>query len=113
MLAHNARKPNLNSLWVKLPKEIKLHVLSYFNLVSVSYIGKTAKQTGQCIQFIFTSIDDCNVLIKDKQKIKLMEKNANNGNYQFQFFKSTEYLQAKKREDIFIKKTDQTKYNLT
>jgi Leucine-rich repeat (LRR) protein len=96
MLARNARNSNLDSLWAKLPKEIKLHVLSYLNLTSESYIGKTAKQTGQCVQFIFTHIDECNALIKDKQKIKLMEKKAINDNYQFQFFKSAEYLQAKK-----------------
>jgi hypothetical protein len=76
MLARNARDPNLGSLWGKLPKEIKLHVLSYLNLASESYIGKTAKQTGQCVQFIFAHIDECNVLIKDNQKIKVMADQA-------------------------------------
>jgi hypothetical protein len=104
MLARNARNPNPDSLWANLPKEIKLHVLSYLYLASESYIGKIAKQTGQCIQFIFTHIDECNVLIKDKQKIKLMEKEAINGNYQFQLFKSSAYHQAKKQGKISIQK---------
>jgi hypothetical protein len=81
MLARNAKNPNLNSLWAKLPKEIKLHVLNYLNSASESYISKTAKQTKQCVQFIFSNIDECNVLIKDKQRIKLIEKQDIKGNY--------------------------------
>ena len=113
MLARNARNLKSDSLWVNLPKEIKLHILSFLNLVSQSYIGKTAKQTEQCVQFIFTHIDECNVLIKDKQKIKLLEKKAVNNNYQFQFFKSSEYLQVKKLDKISTnEQTDRAKCNL-
>jgi hypothetical protein len=112
MLARNARNPNFDSLWANLPKEIKLHVLSYLNLASVSYIGKTAKQTGQCVQFIFTHINECNVLIKDKQKIKLLEKKAVNSNYQFQFLKLSAYLEAKKLNKTSAKEqTDQADCN--
>jgi Ran GTPase-activating protein (RanGAP) involved in mRNA processing and transport len=103
MLARNAKDPNPDSLWANLPKEIKLHVISYLNLASESYIGKTAKQTKQCVQFIFSNIDECNVLIKDKQKIKLIEKQDVRGNYQFHFFKSSAYPEAKKRDKISIK----------
>jgi hypothetical protein len=75
-------------------------------------VAKTAKQTGQCIKFMFTNIEECKVLIKDKQKIKLMEKRTINGNYQFQFFKSSEYLQAKKLDSISVKHyTDQAECN--
>jgi hypothetical protein len=110
MLARNARNPNLDSLWANLPKEIKFHVLNYLNLASESYIGKTAKQTGQCIQFIFAHIDECNVLVKNKQQIKLLEKKAVNNNYQFQFFKLSEYLQYKKLDKISpIEQAYQTK----
>jgi hypothetical protein len=92
ILARNARNPNLDSLCANLPKEIKLNILSYLNLASEGYIGKTAKQTEQCVQFIFTHIGECNTLIKDKQKIKVMEKEAIKGNYQFHLFKSSAYL---------------------
>jgi hypothetical protein len=61
MLARNAKNPNLDSLCANLPKEIKLHILSYLNLGSESYIVKTAKQTGQSIQFIFIHINECYV----------------------------------------------------
>jgi hypothetical protein len=112
ILARNAKNLKYDSLWANLPKEIKLHVLSYLNLASESYIGKTAKQTKQCVQFIFTNIDECNVLIKDKQKIKLIEKQDGRGNYQFHFFKSSAYLEAKKRDKISIKEQpDQAKYH--
>jgi hypothetical protein len=87
-----------------LPKEVKLYVLSYLNLGSESYIGKNAKQTGQCIQFIFTNIKECNDLIKAKQKIKVMEKKAINGNYQFQFFKSLAYLELEAKKSGRIPK---------
>ena len=43
-----------------------------------------------------------------------MEKEDMLGNYQFQFFKSSEYLQGKKQDKISTKEqTDQAKYNLT
>jgi hypothetical protein len=73
ILARNARNPNLGSLCANLPKEIKLNIFSYLNLASESYTGRKAKQTGQCIQFIFTHIEEGNDQIKDKKKIKILE----------------------------------------
>jgi hypothetical protein len=97
LLARDIKSSNPQSLWCRLPKEIRYLILASLNFQGETQIGKTRKQVYQCAKFIFDNIDECNELIKDKQAIKLLENKNAKGEYQFQFFKSSAYCATKKQ----------------
>ena len=66
---------------------MRLSVLSFLNFHAESNIGKTPEKIIHCAQFIFAKGDECNGLIKAKQKIQLIETVDSKGNYHFKFFK--------------------------
>jgi hypothetical protein len=112
LLARNAKSSNSASLWSWLPKDIRYYILESLSLNGEAYIGKTRKQVYQCTRFIFDHIEECNEVIKAKQKIKLIEKETANGNYQFCFFKSPAFINSQNLHKAFIiQQMDQVKPN--
>ena len=87
LLARDAKNPHSDSLWRRLPNDIRLSGLSFLNFRGEPIIGKTPKQIVNCAQFILANVDECNDYIKARQKIQLIEKVDKKGNYHFQFFK--------------------------
>ena len=73
LLARDAKNPHSNSLWRRLPNDMRLFLLSFLNFRGETTIGKTTMQIVHCAQFIFAKGDECNGLIKAKQKIQIIE----------------------------------------
>ena len=104
LLARDAKNLHSDSLWRRLPHELRLLVFSFLNFRGETTIGKTTKQIVHCAQFIVAKGDECNGLIKAKQKIQLLEKVDSKGNYGFQFFKSLkENSKVSQKQDSRVK----------
>ena len=105
LLARDAKNLHSDSLWRRLPHDIRLYMFSFLNFRGETTIGKTTKQIVHCAQFIVAKGDECNGLIKAKQKIQLIEKVDSKGNYGFQFFKP-----LKKNPEVSQKQDSRVKH---
>jgi hypothetical protein len=112
LLACNAKSFNNQSLWTRLTKDTQYLILQSLNFKGEAHIGKTTRQVYKCSKFIFENSGECDQLIKDKQPIKLVEKENVKSNYLFHFFKSSTYHKAKKLNKISINQyTNQADFN--
>jgi hypothetical protein len=88
MLAQISEGLIKKSLWVRLPKEIKLMILNGLLPSEAMHIGKTYEQASLCLAFIFDNIHACNSLIKSHRKLHIMERKDIRRRYSF-FFNET------------------------
>lgn len=88
-LAGSTAVPNQLYSFGNLPGDVKRYLLRFLNFHGKDHIGKSSQQVHQCAEFVFNNYEECRYLIKQRQKIILIEKTNGTSNYQFAFFKPT------------------------
>lgn len=88
-LACGKAAPNQLYSFSTLPWDVKHYLLRFLNSHGQDNIGKSDQQIYQCAEFVFNNHMECSSLIKQRQKIIIIEKRNGMGKYQFTFFKPT------------------------
>jgi len=105
LLANSISVFHQEPLWDRLPKEIKLHVLSFLRYHGRESINKDAQQIYQCAEFIVKNIEECKLLIQQRKNIKIMEKSDGINHYRFRFFKPNLMpISSKQAEPVQVNK---------
>lgn len=107
-LACCAAEPKSLYNFSHLPSDVKRYLLRFLSYHGKDNIGKSNQQIYQCAEFIFDNYAECGSLIKQKQRIKLLEKTNGKGECRFAFFKSTLTAATESRGEFEMQNSQRT-----